>query len=79
MIHDVMCSCFSLFSVIQFDQNGLTLNTREEYLEDADKFKAAFLEFAVKVGKLLGGDSSTQQKMEAIYNFEKSLAEVRSC
>ena len=63
-------------AVFQFSQAGLTLSTREGYLQDADKLKEAFLSFAVRVGKLLGGDNSTQQKMEAVYNFEKSLAEV---
>ena len=63
-------------AVFQFSQAGLTLSTREGYLQDADKLKKAFLRFAVRVGKLLGGDNSTQQKMEAVYNFEKSLAEV---
>ena len=63
-------------AVFQFSQAGLTLSTREGYLQDADKLKEAFLKFAVKVGKLLGGDNSTQQKMEAVYNFEKNLAEV---
>ena len=63
-------------AVFQFSQAGLTLSTREGYLQDTDKLKEAFLRFAVRVGKLLGGDNSTQQKMEAVYNFEKSLAEV---
>ena len=35
------------------------------------------MEFAEKVGKLLGGDDSTKQKMEAIYQFERSMAQVR--
>ena len=63
--------------MFQFSQSGLTLASREEYLQNATKFREAFLKFAVGVGKLLGGDDTTQQKMEAIYDFEKSLAEVR--
>ncbi|XP_070174837.1 endothelin-converting enzyme homolog isoform X2 [Littorina saxatilis] len=62
--------------LLSFSQGGLTLNSQEEYLQDADKFKVAFMDFAVRVGRLLGGDNSTQQKMEAIYDFEKKLAEI---
>ena len=65
-----------LVSVLQFIQAGLTLNSHEEYLQDDGNLRKAFLHFAVKVGKLLGGDNSTQQKMEAIYDFETSLAKV---
>ncbi|XP_076443378.1 endothelin-converting enzyme 2-like isoform X2 [Babylonia areolata] len=62
--------------LLAFSQSHLTLESEEEYLQTTDKFKNAFMDFAVKVGKLLGGDNSTYQKMEAIYNFEKRLAQI---
>lgn len=60
----------------QFSQGGLTLDSREEYGADIEKYHHAYLEFGVSVGRLLGGDNSTHQKMEAIYQFEKRIAEV---
>jgi hypothetical protein len=66
--------CYFFF---QFDQAGLTLDSYDEYnSSDAEKFHQAFLDFAVAVGKLLGGDNSTSAKMEAVYNFEKQMAGV---
>lgn len=63
--------------VIKFRQSGLTLTNHELYNStDADKFRKGFMDYAVSVGKLLGGDESTQRKMEAIYNLEKSLAGI---
>ncbi|KAL8586238.1 hypothetical protein ACOMHN_021503 [Nucella lapillus] len=61
--------------LLAFSQAGLTLSS-EEYLKDETKYKTAFLSFAVKVGQLLGGDNSTQQKMEAIYNLEAKMAQI---
>lgn len=53
------------------------MDEAEEYLNDSEKYHEAYLDFAVKMVQLLGGDrSSASVKMEAIYQFEKNLAEV---
>lgn len=63
--------------LLGFSQAGLTLDSKDEYLKDPDgKFRAGFLKFAVGVGELLGGVNAVQQKMEAVYDFEKEMAEI---
>lgn len=64
-------------NVILFAQSGLTLNSCEKYNNsNADVLRKGFLDFAVAVGRLLGGDDSTLSKMEAIYSFENNLATI---
>lgn len=66
--------------VIQIDQSGLTLPTRENYLNKTKehvKVLTAYLEYMTKVGILLGGDpNTTRQQMQAIIDFETKLANI---
>lgn len=66
--------------VLQIDQSGLTLPTRDNYLnktEEHVKVLDAYLEYMTKVGVLLGGDpNSTKEQMQAIIDFETKLAEI---
>ncbi|XP_028131382.1 endothelin-converting enzyme homolog isoform X3 [Diabrotica virgifera virgifera] len=66
--------------VLQIDQSGLTLPTRDNYLnmtKDHKKVLDAYLEYMTKVGVLLGGDqNSTKQQMQDIIKFETKLANI---
>ncbi|VEN40265.1 unnamed protein product, partial [Callosobruchus maculatus] len=66
--------------VLQIDQNGLTLPTRDYYLnhtKDHEKVVNACLEYMVKVGILLGGEpNSTKQQMKDVMDFETRLANI---
>lgn len=63
--------------IIQIDQNGLTLPTRDYYLDTKanSKWFNACLEYMTKIGVLLGGEyNSTKQQMEDVLDFETKLA-----
>ncbi|XP_056638014.1 endothelin-converting enzyme homolog isoform X2 [Diorhabda sublineata] len=66
--------------VLQIDQSGLTLPTRENYLNKTKehvKVLNAYLEYMTKVGILLGGNPNTTRKqMQAIIDFETKLANI---
>ncbi|XP_072387563.1 endothelin-converting enzyme homolog isoform X2 [Diabrotica undecimpunctata] len=66
--------------VLQIDQSGLTLPTRDNYLnktKDHIKVLDAYLEYMTKVGVLLGGEpNSTRKQMDAIIKFETKLANI---
>ncbi|KAJ8956318.1 hypothetical protein NQ318_015056 [Aromia moschata] len=65
--------------ILQIDQSGLTLPTRESYLnktKEHAKVLKAYLKYMTDVGKLLGGDNSTEAKMQAVIDFETKLANI---
>ncbi|XP_018573332.1 endothelin-converting enzyme homolog isoform X1 [Anoplophora glabripennis] len=66
--------------ILQIDQSGLTLPTRENYLnktEQHEKVLKAYLEYMTKVGVLLNGEeNSTRAQMKAVIEFETKLANI---
>lgn len=67
--------------VIQIDQGGLTLPTREHYLNKTahGKVLSAYLDYMTKVAVLLGADrNEAEQQMQAVIDFETKLAEITS-
>ncbi|XP_050316058.1 endothelin-converting enzyme homolog [Anthonomus grandis grandis] len=66
--------------VLQLDQSGLALPTRDNYLnKTAEHVKVlqAYLEYMTKVGILLGGEPNvTRKQMQAIVDFETKLANI---
>ena len=66
-------------NVIQIDQSGLGLPSRDYYINktlDDDVLKA-YLAYMTKVGVLLGGqEESTKSQMTDVLEFEKKLAQV---
>lgn len=66
--------------VLQIDQSGLALPTRDNYLNrTAEHLKVlkAYLEYMTKVGVLLGGEkNSTLEQMQAVIDFETKLANI---
>lgn len=65
--------------IIQIDQSGLTLPTRDNYLNKTAHAKvlAAYLDYMTKVGVLLGGDENeTKAQMQAVVDFETRIAEI---
>ncbi|KAL3271004.1 hypothetical protein HHI36_021505 [Cryptolaemus montrouzieri] len=65
--------------VLQIDQSGLTLPTRENYLNKTEHAKVleAYLDYMTKVGVLLGGEpNSTKEQMAAVIEFETRLANI---
>ncbi|KAF0030986.1 hypothetical protein F2P81_017717 [Scophthalmus maximus] len=66
-------------NVIQVDQSGLFLPSRDYYLNKTanEKVLVAYLEYMVELGMLLGGErSSTQIQMQQILDFETALANI---
>ncbi|XP_030633266.1 endothelin-converting enzyme 2b, partial [Chanos chanos] len=66
-------------NVIQVDQSGLFLPSRDYYLNKTanEKVLKAYLEYMVELGLLLGGDkNSTQSQMQQILDFETALANI---
>ncbi|XP_056591248.1 endothelin-converting enzyme 1 isoform X1 [Triplophysa dalaica] len=66
-------------NIIQVDQSGLGLPSREYYLNKTanEKYLSAYLNFLVDLGILLGGSKETSQKiMEEIVDFETALANI---
>lgn len=65
--------------VIQIDQGGLTLPTKENYLNKTvhEKILAAYLDYMVKVAVLLGAnETEATRQMQAVIDFETRLAEI---
>jgi membrane metallo-endopeptidase-like protein 1 len=65
--------------ILQIDQSGLTLPTREYYLNETEHSKVleAYLDYMTKVGVLLGGEyNSTKEQMQAVIEFETKLANI---
>uniref|UniRef100_A0A3B1IG29 endothelin-converting enzyme 1 n=1 Tax=Astyanax mexicanus TaxID=7994 RepID=A0A3B1IG29_ASTMX len=65
-------------NVIQVDQSGLFLPSRDYYLNKTnEKVLKAYLDYMVELGLLLGGDkNSTQNQMQQILDFETALANI---
>uniref|UniRef100_A0A3Q2TQC4 endothelin-converting enzyme 1 n=1 Tax=Fundulus heteroclitus TaxID=8078 RepID=A0A3Q2TQC4_FUNHE len=66
-------------NVIQVDQSGLFLPSRDYYLNKTanEKVLAAYLDYMVELGMLLGGEkSATQLQMQQILDFETALANI---
>ncbi|MEQ2200102.1 hypothetical protein XENOCAPTIV_022496, partial [Xenoophorus captivus] len=64
---------------LQVDQSGLFLPSRDYYLNKTanEKVLAAYLDYMVELGMLLGGEkSSTQLQMQQILEFETVLANI---
>lgn len=65
--------------VIQIDQGGLTLPTRDNYLNKTlhGKVLDAYLDYMTKVAVLLGAvESDARFQMQAVIEFETRLAEI---
>ncbi|XP_060533581.1 endothelin-converting enzyme homolog isoform X2 [Cylas formicarius] len=66
--------------VLQVDQSGLALPSRDNYLNKTDehlKILKAYKDYMTKVGVLLGGDlNETLEQMEAVVDFETRLANI---
>lgn len=67
--------------VIQIDQGGLTLPTRDNYINRTtqhEKILNAYLEYMTKIGVLLGGkdENVTRRQMQEIVDFETKIAEI---
>uniref|UniRef100_A0A672L822 endothelin-converting enzyme 1 n=1 Tax=Sinocyclocheilus grahami TaxID=75366 RepID=A0A672L822_SINGR len=65
-------------NVIQVDQSGLFLPSRDYYLNKTnEKVLKAYLDYMVELGLLLGGDkNSTRVQMQKILDFETALANI---
>lgn len=67
--------------VIQIDQGGLTLPTREHYINKTThgKVLTAYLDYMTRVGVLLGGENAeTEKQMKDVIQFETELAQITS-
>lgn len=65
--------------IIQIDQGGLTLPTREYYINKTAHAKvlSAYLDYMTKVVVLLGGnETDAKDQMNAVIDFETKLAEI---
>ncbi|XP_066996850.2 endothelin-converting enzyme homolog [Anabrus simplex] len=65
--------------IIQIDQGGLTLPTRDSYLNKTanEKLLGAYLDYMTKIGVLLGGEEkSTRKQMKDVIDFETELANI---
>ncbi|RXM99755.1 Endothelin-converting enzyme 2 [Acipenser ruthenus] len=66
-------------NVIQVDQSGLFLPSRDYYLNKTanEKVLTAYLEYMAELGMLLGGDNNTTRaQMQQILDFETTLANI---
>nr|XP_006125516.2 endothelin-converting enzyme 1 isoform X1 [Pelodiscus sinensis] len=67
-------------NVIQVDQSGLGLPSRDYYLNktENEKVLAGYLNYMVRLGMLLGGEDeeATRQQMQQILDFETALANI---
>ncbi|XP_054857015.1 endothelin-converting enzyme 1 isoform X2 [Eublepharis macularius] len=67
-------------NVIQVDQSGLGLPSRDFYLNKTqnEKVLSGYLNFMVQLGMLLGGqdEAAVRQQMQQILNFETTLANM---
>ena len=69
----------SSVNVLQLDQSGLILPSREHYLNRTshEKVLSAYLSYMVKVAVLLGApENETRQQMEHVIDFETRVANV---
>ena len=68
----------SVLNVIQLDQGGLSLPSRDYYLNDTNAdVREAYTAFMTKVGVLLGGEeNATRSQMEAVVEFETRIANI---
>lgn len=65
--------------VIQIDQGGLTLPTRDNYLNRTvhEKVLNAYLDYMTKVAVLLGAsETDARRQMSDVIEFETKIAEV---
>lgn len=65
--------------IIQIDQGGLTLPTRDNYLNKTlhGKVLDAYLDYMTKVAVLLGAnETAAKNQMQAVIDFETRLAEI---
>lgn len=65
--------------IIQIDQGGLTLPTKENYLNKTThgKILSAYLDYMTKVAVLLGSnETEATRQMQAVIDFETRLAEI---
>ncbi|KAL0277066.1 UNVERIFIED_CONTAM: hypothetical protein PYX00_004479 [Menopon gallinae] len=65
--------------VITIEQGGLTLPTRELYLNKTanEKLLSIYLEYMTKIGVLLGGEeNATREQMRSVVDFETKLAAI---
>lgn len=66
-------------NILQLDQGGLGLPTRDYYLNKSrdDEVLVSYLNYMTKVGVLLGGEeNSTRSQMEDVIEFETKLANI---
>ncbi|KAG8569550.1 hypothetical protein GDO81_014456 [Engystomops pustulosus] len=66
-------------NVIQIDQSGLGLPSRQYYLNKTanEKVLTGYLNFMVQLGVLLGGEeNTTRAQMEEVLDFETALANI---
>uniref|UniRef100_A0A8C4YC80 Endothelin-converting enzyme 1 n=1 Tax=Gopherus evgoodei TaxID=1825980 RepID=A0A8C4YC80_9SAUR len=67
-------------NIIQVDQSGLGLPSRDYYLNktENEKVLTGYLNYMVQLGMLLGGadEEATRQQMQQILDFETALANI---
>ncbi|XP_063292715.1 endothelin-converting enzyme 1 isoform X2 [Pelobates fuscus] len=66
-------------NIIQIDQSGLGLPSRDYYLNKTENEKVliGYLNFMVQIGMLLGGsENNTREQMQEILDFETALANI---
>ncbi|XP_053136999.1 endothelin-converting enzyme 1 isoform X2 [Hemicordylus capensis] len=67
-------------NIIQVDQSGLGLPSRDYYLNKTqnEKVLTGYLDFMVQLGLLLGGrdEASVRQQMQQVLDFETALANI---
>uniref|UniRef100_A0A8C5Q5W5 Endothelin-converting enzyme 1 n=1 Tax=Leptobrachium leishanense TaxID=445787 RepID=A0A8C5Q5W5_9ANUR len=66
-------------NIIQIDQSGLGLPSRDYYLNktENEKVLTGYLNFMVQIGMLLGGgENDTRDQMQEILDFETALANI---
>lgn len=65
--------------VIQIDQGGLALPTRDHYLNTTlhEKVLIAYLDYMVKTGVLLGGnEADVRRQMQDVLEIETQIANI---
>lgn len=71
----------STFHIIQIDQGGLTLPTRDNYINKTaqhEKILKAYLDYMTNIGILLGAknENETRRQMKEVIDFETMLAQI---
>ncbi|XP_013417582.1 endothelin-converting enzyme homolog isoform X2 [Lingula anatina] len=67
----------SSLNIVQFEQAGLTLGSREEYIRNtSEKFHKAYVQLGATTLKLLGSENETfnAEQMENLWKFETKIA-----